>query len=965
MTLQTLLRSAAALCLTAASLWAGDLRPVALRTEYLVNPLGIESPAPRLSWQVESAARGARQVAYRLRVASSAAKLAADQGDLWDSGKVVSSETVNVPYAGPPLRSSQRVFWTVEVWDSESVPGSLPFGARSESASWTMALLNPEDWQAKWISYRDTAPLHTNRDSLFLPPARHFRKPFTPTKPVARAFLHFSALGIAEFHLNGVRVSDGFFESGWADYARRAYTRTHDVTKLMRAGTNCLGAIVTDGWYAGYVGYGVLVGYGPNKAGRYFYGKTPALLAQLEIEYADGSREVIATDPTWQVSGDGPIREADLIMGESHDARRARQDWCSANGAADWKWESAIPAADNGSTRATFYDNCGAREVDLGFRPPPKLQAYTAPPIRVTEELPAKRITEPKPGVFIFDLGQNFAGVARFKFKGPAGTRVQIRYGEMLHSDGRLMTENLRKARATDFYTLRGDADGEVWTPRFTYHGFQFVELTGLPEKPSLDAVTGLALHNETPLVGEFACSDEVLTRFWKNTQWTQRANFIEIPTDCPQRDERLGWMGDAQVYVRAASCNADVAAFFTKWLDDVEEAQRDFGAYPDYAPYPMGHGTPWKTFGTAWTDAGIICPWTVWQVYGDTRLLERHWTSMTRFMDWRAASTTPDGLGTSLGNPWGDWLNTGETTPVEFIDTCYHATTCRMMAEMAEALGRRTEASNYRRRGNEVKAAFAKACLNADGTLKVDSQSAYVLALAADLIPADQQAAAVARLADKLAKNDFRSTTGFLGTRAILPVLSAHGQHDLAVRLFQSRKFPSWGYEVEQGANSVWERWDSFTKEHGFNGSSGTQNAAMNSFSHYSFGAVTEWMFRDLAGIDTDGPGFRRIVIRPGPPTPGSNPDVPPVSWARARYDSPRGRIISDWKRDGDRLLLSVTLPANTTATVLLPAKSAEPITEGGKPINQAAGVKFLRVENGRAVLAVEAGSYQFAAKL
>jgi alpha-L-rhamnosidase len=663
---------------------AAGLSPVALRTEYLTNPVGLDTPAPRLSWQVESATRGARQVAYRIRVASTAAKLKVDNGDLWDSGKVASSESVNVPYAGTPLRSSQRVFWTVEVWDSDTInPGIL-----SEAASWTMALLKSEDWRAQWISYRDTSPLHTNRATLFLPPARYFRKAFYPAKPVVRALLHCSALGIADLHINDVSASDAFFESGWADYSRRAYTRTHDVTARLRSGTNSLGAILTDGWYSGYVGYGVLVGYGPNKVGRYFYGKTPALLAQLEIEYHDGTREVVATDPSWQVSGDGPIREADLIMGESCDARRARRDWNSVNGAADWKWEPAVLAGENGNTRATFYDNCGARDVDLGFRPPPKLQAYAAPPIRVRQELRAQRMTEPQPGVYIFDLGQNFAGVARFSFKGPAGTRVQIRYGEMLHPDGRLMTENLRKARATDYFTLSGDPMFDLnWMPRFTYHGFQFVEVTGLPEKPALGAVTGLALHNDTPLVGDFACSDEVLTKFWKNTQWTQRANFVEIPTDCPQRDERLGWMGDAQVYVRAASCNADVAAFFTKWLDDVEEAQRDFGAYPDYCPYPMGHGNAWKTFGTAWTDAGIICPWTIWQVYGDTRVLERHWASMTRFMDWRAASTTPDGLGTSIGNPWGDWLNTGETTPVEFIDTCYHATTCRMVAEMADAL--------------------------------------------------------------------------------------------------------------------------------------------------------------------------------------------------------------------------------------------------------------------------------------
>jgi len=652
-------------------------------------------------------------------------------------------------------------------------------------------------------------------------------------------------------------------------------------------------------------------------------------------------------------------------MGESLDARRERPSWCTPAGTRDWRWESAILAPDNGSTRAVFSDNCGDREVELGFQKPKRLQAYCAPPIRVTQELPARRLTEPKPGVYIFDLGQNFAGIIRLKVTGPAGTRVQVRYAEMLHPDGRLMTENLRKARATDYYILRGDPAGETWTPHFTYHGFQFVELTGLPSKPGLEAVTGLVLHNDTPLVGEFACSDDVLTRFWKNTQWTQRANFIEMPTDCPQRDERLGWMGDAQAYVRTASYNADVAAFFTKWLDDVEEAQRDFGAYPDYCPYPMGHGTPRKTFGTAWTDAGIICPWTLWRVYGDTRVLERHWASMTRFMNWRAASTSPEGLGTSLGNPWGDWLNTGETTPIEFIDTGYHALDCRLMAEMAGALGRTIEARDYRQRFEATRAAFRKAYVNADGTLQVDSQTAYVLALWIALLPENLAPKAAAVLADKIAKNGYRMTTGFLGTKPILPALTASGQHDLAVRLFQSRKFPSWGYEVEQGASSVWERWDSFTREHGFNGAAGNQNASMNSFSHYAFGAVMEWAFRDLAGIETDGPGFKKIILQPRPPTPGSNPDHPPIDWVKAEYGSIHGRIRSQWRRAADRFEFNVTIPANTTATVFLPTKDRESITEDGKPLAQSEGVKFLRLEGDCAVLAVASGNYRFATSL
>lgn len=953
-----------ALLASAAATVAAGLDPVALRTEYLVNPLGLDEPRPRLSWQVESPNRGAVQTAYQILVASSAAKLETNEGDLWDSGKVTSGQTVNVAYAGPALGSRQTCHWKVKVWDQANAES-----AWSAAAHWSMGLLGAEDWSAQWISFRDETPVHADRTRLELPSARHYRREFGAPKPVARATLYASALGLVEFHLNGQRIGDAWFEPGWSDYKRRAYYRTHDVTKLVSQGANCVGAVVADGWYAGYVGYGLLVGYGPNKAGRNFYGKTPALLAQLELEYADGTREIIGSDTRWEVSGDGPIREADLIMGEAYDARLDRPTWCQpahlrrdeSNSTPPWRWSPAIRAEENGSVRAVFSDPLGDREVELGFQRPPRLQAYAAPPIRATAELPARQITEPKPGAYIFDLGQNFAGVVRLRLEAPAGTRVTLRHGEMLHPDGRLMTENLRRARATDFYTARGDADGETWTPRFTYHGFRYVEVSGLPARPGLESVTGLVLHNDTPWVGTFACSDEVLTRFWLNTRWTQAANFVELPTDCPQRDERLGWMGDAQVYIRAASYNADVAAFFTKWLDDVEEAQRDFGAYPDYCPYPMAHGTPYKTFGTAWTDAGIICPWTIWQVYGDTRVIDRHWASMVRFMDFRAATTTPEGLGTSIGNSWGDWLNLGETTPIEYIDTCYHALDCRLMAEMAEATNRGLEAKGYRRRFAAVQAAFNKEYVRPDGALKIATQTAHVLALWVGLLPDKVVGQAAGELAARIARNEYRMATGFLGTKPLLPVLTAHGHHDLAARLFQSRKFPSWGYEVINGATTVWERWDSYTQEHGFNGQSGDQNASMNSFSHYSFGAVTEWMFRGLAGIDTDGPGFRRLTLRPAPPSPGSNPDVAPVNWVKAEYGSVQGRISSRWKRENDRFELDLELPANTSATLHLPSKGADTATEGGRPVAQAESVKILRQEGDRTVLAVGSGRYLF----
>lgn len=925
-----------------------------LRVEHLANPQGLDERQPRFRWTVGAQERGQRQTAYRLLVASTPENLKRDKGDLWDSGKVESDQTTEVVYAGKPLTSRQSCFWKVQIWSKDGKPSGW-----SEPARWTMGLLDPADWQAEWISFRDTSPLHQSRDQLYLPPARYYRKGFEAKKAVKRATIHATALGIYELHLNGQRVSEDCFAPGWPDYRKRGYYQTYDVTPLVKRGSNAVGAIVADGWYSGYVGYGLLVGYGPNKVGRYFYGKTPALMAQLEIEYTNGKREVIATDTTWKVTGDGPIREADFIMGESYDARRELKDWAKPGFDAK-SWEAAIRAADNGSTKAVFSDNTGNREVELGFVKPPRLEAYPAQPVRPTELVNAVGMTEPQKGVYIFNLGQNFAGVIRLRVRGQAGTQVKIRYGEMLHTDGRLMTENLRRARATDFYTLRGDPKGEEWIPRFTYHGFQYVELTGLPGKPPLDAVTGIVLGSDTPLVSAFECSDDLINRLYKNVVWTQRANFVELPTDCPQRDERLGWMGDAQVYARTATYNADVSAFFTKWMREVEEAQLPNGAYPDYCPYPMGHGSPGKCFGTAWTDAGIICPWTMYHVYGDKRIIERHYASMKKFMDFRKASS-PDFLGVSIGNTWGDWLSLGEETPIEYIDTIYFAYTAKLMAEMAEAVGKTDDAAQYRQLFANVQAAYLKKYVTADGTITVATQTAQVLPLYIGLLPEELAAKAAARLVAMIEKNDVRMATGFLGTRPLLTVLTAAGYHDLAVRLLQSRKFPSWGYEVVNGATSIWERWNSFTKDKGF----GENNAAMNSFSHYSFGAVCEWMFHSLAGIDTDGPGFRRLLLRPGPPTAGSNPDQTPIDWVKAEYRSIHGRIASAWKRDGGQFEWQVTVPANTRATAWLPASAVEGITEGNKPLDQAAGVKFLRMEKGKAVIELDSGSYAFSSKL
>ncbi|HNC97881.1 MAG TPA: family 78 glycoside hydrolase catalytic domain, partial [Myxococcota bacterium] len=418
--------------------------PVELRTEWLANPEGLDSPSPRLSWKLQSSLRAQRQTGYRILVASSAQALESSLGDLWDSGKVASEESISRPYAGKPLASGQKCYWRVKVWDQNDQESDW-----SEVGSWSMGLLQPKDWKAAWISIRDKTPVHRDRDKLHLPPARYFRKEFPVNKTIRRATLFASSLGIHEFYLNGKRVGDAFFEPGWSDYSKRAYYRTHDVTGLLKPGTNAVGAILADGWYAGYVGYGLLVGYGPYRTGRSFYGKTPALYAQLEVEYSDGTRAWWGTDPSWSVTEQGPIREADLIMGESYDSRAELIGWAEPGFDAR-SWAACVRAEENGSIRAVFSDTLGDREVDLGFRAPPVMQAYSAPPIRVTQELPALSVAKPNPGVYLFDFGQNFAGVVRVKLRGVRGDQVQIRYGEMLHPDGRLMTENLRRARATD-----------------------------------------------------------------------------------------------------------------------------------------------------------------------------------------------------------------------------------------------------------------------------------------------------------------------------------------------------------------------------------------------------------------------------------------------------------------------------------------------------------------------------------
>ena len=869
---------------------------------------------------MESKSRGEKQTAFQILVASSPKLLQQDNGDLWDTGKLAGDETIGTVYAGTPLVSQEYCYWKVCVWDRDG------HAIWSHPAKWSMGLLKPEDWQAGWIGY-DAERLKLAHQSLaasaedgkkvepYLPPVPYFRKNFNAGRSIVRATLYASALGLVEVHLNGHRVSEDFFTPGWTDYDQRVHYRTYDVTKLVRRGGNVLGAVLADGWYSGYVGY----------AGqRNYYGKLPRIRLQLQLEYADGTSAIVGTGPDWKATT-GPVREADFLKGETYDARQELDGW-DQPGFKDDNWQPVVTDS----------------EVH------PLMQAHPGPPVRIIAEFKAKAISEPKPGFYVLNLGQNFAGMARLKISGTPGQKITLRFAERLNSDGTIYPSNLRSERSTDTYICKGTGV-ETWEPHFTFHGFQYVEVAGLKKPPTKDQIVGLALSSDTPVVGSFSCSDPMLNQLHNNIYWTQRANFIEIPTDCPQRDERLGWTGDAQVYVRTATLNCDVEAFYTKWLVDLDEdGQRADGEFPMVAPVKVAGDDG----GPAWADAGVICPWTIYDVYGDRRILERHYDAMTKFIAFCQNRSKANLLPPDKYHCFGDWLNINADTPKDVIYTAYFAYSTKLTAQAAAVLGKTDNAAKYNDLFTRIKAAFNQAYVTDDGRISGDTQTAYVLALAFDLVDGERAKLAAQHLVDNIAKRDWHLSTGFIGTKDLMLVLAKIGRNDVAYRLIYNDTFPSWGFSIEHGATSIWERWDGWTPERGF------QDPGMNSFAHYSFGAVYQWMVENIGGIRSDGPAYQHIII--APQLDGKLID------ATTSYDSIRGRIETGWKRDGGNFSLNVIIPPNTAATVYLPLNpaAANRISESGRPLESVKGVKLLRTENDRAVLEVESGSYHFVVK-
>jgi alpha-L-rhamnosidase len=912
-----------------------NLTPIKLRCEYIDIPLGIDAPRPRLSWTLheeDPARRGARQTAYRIVAAETQPALEGGGPLVWDTGKRASAMMNQIEYEGMELRSAHRYCWRVQVWDEQDREGGW-----SEVAWWSMGLLDPSDWRAAWIE----AP--GDREPYKPWPCPLLRREFAVNSPIRRATLYVTALGLYELRINGRKVGDHVLAPEWTDYHQRVQYQTFDVKELIQRGDNVMGAILADGWYAGRLG---LQNVCPHI--KQLYGTKPALLAQLRIERADGAMDEVVTSGDWRCTLDGPWRSAGLLSGERYDARRELPGW------------------DHPGFDATAWSPVQVR-ADQG----PKLVAQMNEPIRVTEERQAVAMTAPAPGVYVYDLGQNMVGWCRVRLSLPAGETVTLRHAEVLNPDGTIYRDNLRLSETNkdcqiDHYTAAGHGV-ETFEPRFTYHGFRYLELTGVTQPPALADVTGCVVHSAAPPAGGFACSDPSLSQLFQNIVWTQRGNLHGVPTDCPQRDERLGWTGDAQVYAQTAIFTMDMAAFFTKWLQDIRDAQAPDGRFPDIAPNPYDSSVVFSG-NPGWADVGVILPWRLYLNYGDVRALRQPYPAARRWIEF-VRQHNPDLIWKNRRSctlEYGDWLNgdtlildhyprSGGEVPRGVYATAFFAHSTELLSRMAKVLGEADDADRYQALAADIRRAFNVAFVADDGRIEGDTQAGYALALAFDLLPEALRSSAAERMARRVRDYDGRIATGIQSTIRLMLALSRFGRDDVAWQLMTNRRIPSWLYMVDHGGTTVWERWDGWVEGRGF------QNPGMNSFNHYAIGAVGEWMMRAIVGINDDParPGFERCIIWPRFPKqePGT------VTWAEGHYDSIRGRIRCRWERNGEGLVLTVRIPANMTATVCLPSQAEEQVTESGRPVRRAPGVRVLGVADGCLRLAVESGAYDFRA--
>lgn len=839
-----------------------------LRTEYLVNPLGIDEPHPRFSYLIKSDKNNKSQSAYRILVASNQDLLKRNKADLWDSGKVASAKTSQIKYDGESLRFGQKCFIKCIVYDeSDRCYESI------ENAFFTVGFLGSQDKKAKFIYYDQGI----SDESLAAPVC--FAKKIVLTKKVKSAYAYASALGVFKLKINQKDVSDHILAPEWTSYYKRVQYGTYDVTHLLQNGGNEITASLSNGWYCG-----LWQKWPPRN--HIYGGFYPEFFCQLEIEYTDGTTNTIITDESWKATNEIPVRFAGIYEGETYDATVPNPRLSSKN---IWHPVTLSNKADT-----------------LLF------SSQKSEPVRVTEKLKPIAVTEPKPGIYVVDFGQNFAGRIRAHFNEQKNTQITIKHNEVLNENGTVYMDNLitctffeKADRQILRYTCKGFDDD--YAPGFTYMGFRYIEIHGLSHPPSLGDFSGEVFHTSFKQAGSFSCSNNEINRLQQNIAWSQRSNMMGIPTDCPGRDERCGYTGDMQFFMPTAVMNMDMAAFMNKWLIDLcEDSQLPDGSYKDHAPdFGMNGGI------VGWGDAGIICPYLCYRTYGDISNIEKHYDSMKRYIEFLISTANTDDTRGPECVGLGDWLSDGGGADLHVIGTAYFAYILAIFSEMANAVNRYDDYMVYHHKSQKVKAAFAEHFILENGGIKNSSLTGFALAFTMELVPEDKMAVVAEAFANEVKSQNYKLTTGFLGTPRLLIALGIIGRNDLAEKLLMQRECPSWLYPVTVGATTVWERWNGWTKENGY------ENNGMNSFNHFAFGSVGDYFFRYILGISqkTGDTSFSHFVIRPTVPKS--------LSFAKGSYEGINGAIDVQWSKENDFIKLCVKIPPNTKADIILPLKA------------------------------------------
>lgn len=876
-----------------------------LTVENLSRPVGLDVQQPRFSWKLLSDKRNTMQSAYEIWVAESADALARGKNLAWNSGKVTSGQSVYILYNGKALEPDKRYYWKVRVWDQAGKASQW-----SSNENWHTAFFSESDWKAKWIT-----PGY--KEDTIMRPSPMFRKQFNSAKKIVSATAYITAHGMYEAQINGKRIGDAYFTPGWTNYRKRLQYQVYDVTSLLNQGANAIGVTLGSGWYRGIIGF-------TNNMN--VYGKHIALLFQLNIRYADGTSETVVSDESWK-SSTGPIIYSEIYNGETIDARLEKKGW-SMPGYNDSQWAGVNVAGLSKKELIATYNEVVKKQETI---------------------VPVKILTTPK-GEKVIDFGQNLVGWVVVKVSGKAGEKINIAHAEVLDKEGNFYTTNLRAAKSEANYILKGEGT-EVFEPHFTWHGFRYIKVTGYPGELKPENFTAVALYSNMATTGEFTSSHPLVNQLQKNILWGQKGNFVDVPTDCPQRDERLGWTGDAQAFSRTAAFNMNVNNFFTKWLADLESEQEN-GAVPFVVPNVLG-----STVSSAgWADAATIIPWNMYLAYGDKKILETQYNSMKSYVESIRRNAKNDLWNT--GFHFGDWLfyrpdddNDGRAAVTDkyLIAQCFYAHSTQLLINAANVLDNKADVEAYTALLQNIKNAFLREYVTPNGRLVSNTQTAYVLALNFDMLPENLRAQAAERLANNVRDYGNHLTTGFLGTPYLCHVLTRFGHLGVAYKLLLQETYPSWLYPVKMGATTIWERWDGIKPDGSF------QTPSMNSYNHYAYGAIGDWMYRVMVGLDTyeDGVGYKRIRVKP---YIGGG-----FTHASASLNTNYGKLSNSWRIKDNTITMDVEIPVNTSALIYIPATGADAVTEGGKALSLNKDLKILSSETGYVVVQVGSGKYQF----